>query len=78
MPMGVCLEDNNPDSIAKALVPFQTHENVVVKAQIHAGGRGKGVFTENGQHGVQVVPLNQAEQAIASMFGNTLVTKQTG
>ena len=78
MPLGVCIEDNAPDSIAKALESFNSHEKIVVKAQIHAGGRGKGVFTENGQHGVQVVPLNQAKQAIASMFNNTLVTKQTG
>ena len=78
MPLGICIEDNTPDSIAEALEFFKTHEKIVVKAQIHAGGRGKGVFVENGQHGVQVVPLNQARQAIASMFGNILVTKQTG
>ena len=73
MPLGVCLEDNAPDNIAKALEPFKTHEKVVVKAQIHAGGRGKGVFVENGQHGVQVVPWNQAKQAIASKIGRAHV-----
>ena len=78
MPLGVCLEDNAPDSITTALESFKTQEKVVVKAQIHAGGRGKGTFLENGQHGVQVVPFDQTKRAIASMFGNTLVTKQTG
>jgi succinyl-CoA synthetase beta subunit len=45
---------------------------VVVKAQIHAGGRGKG-------GGVKVVKGPQAAaEAAASMLGMTLVTHQTG
>jgi succinyl-CoA synthetase beta subunit len=45
---------------------------VVVKAQIHAGGRGKG-------GGVKVVKGPQAAaEAAAKMFGMTLVTYQTG
>jgi succinyl-CoA synthetase beta subunit len=44
----------------------------VVKAQIHAGGRGKG-------GGVKVVKsAEEAEQAAAKMIGMTLVTYQTG
>jgi succinyl-CoA synthetase beta subunit len=52
----------------------------VVKAQIHAGGRGKGTFTENpSQHGVQLVKsADEAQQAAANMLGNHLVTIQTG
>jgi len=52
----------------------------VVKSQIHAGGRGKGTFTENGdQHGVQLVKsAEEASQAAANMLGNHLVTIQTG
>lgn len=52
----------------------------VVKSQIHAGGRGKGTFSENGdQHGVQLVKsAEEASQAAANMLGNHLVTIQTG
>jgi succinyl-CoA synthetase beta subunit len=52
---------------------------VVVKSQIHAGGRGKGVFKSGLQGGVKVV--NSAQEAFEraqAMLGNTLVTKQTG
>ncbi|MGD8353598.1 MAG: acetate--CoA ligase family protein, partial [Pseudomonadota bacterium] len=45
---------------------------VVVKAQIHAGGRGKG-------GGVKVVDgAGEAEAAAESMLGKPLVTYQTG
>ncbi len=52
----------------------------VVKAQIHAGGRGKGTFIENAdQHGVQLVKsADEAKTAAANMIGNLLVTIQTG
>jgi succinyl-CoA synthetase beta subunit len=55
---------------------------VVVKAQIHAGGRGKGRFKELGDKGpggvVLVKTPEDAKAAAAKMLGNTLVTKQTG
>ncbi len=45
---------------------------VVVKAQIHAGGRGKG-------GGVRLARTNEeANQAAAAILGMTLVTRQTG
>ncbi len=52
----------------------------VVKAQIHAGGRGKGTFAEiPEQHGVQLVKsAEEARAAAANMLGNHLVTIQTG
>ncbi|KAL4464676.1 hypothetical protein ABPG74_011237 [Tetrahymena malaccensis] len=52
----------------------------VVKAQIHAGGRGKGFFKENGmQSGVQFATSPQEVKDIAEkMLGKTLITKQTG
>ncbi len=78
MPRGICIEDNCRSSIDNAIRTFKDNEKIVVKAQIHAGGRGKGTFLENGQHGVQVVNFSKAKEAIASMFNNTLVTKQTG
>jgi succinyl-CoA synthetase beta subunit len=53
---------------------------VVVKSQIHAGGRGAGRFTDdpNGKGGVRVVKPEAAREAAAAMIGHTLVTKQTG
>lgn len=52
----------------------------VIKAQIHAGGRGKGTMKEvPEQHGVEVVKnLEGAEKAARHILGNTLVTIQTG
>ena len=54
----------------------------VVKAQIHAGGRGKGKFKELGpdaKGGVRLAhSLDEVRAAAAEMLGNTLVTVQTG
>jgi succinyl-CoA synthetase beta subunit len=53
----------------------------VVKAQIHAGGRGAGHFREepNGKGGVRVArSIDEARAAAEAMLGHTLVTKQTG
>ncbi len=53
---------------------------VVVKAQIHAGGRGKGTLKENGDvRGVRVCKTPDEVRAHAeALLGNTLVTHQTG
>jgi succinyl-CoA synthetase beta subunit len=54
----------------------------VVKAQIHAGGRGKGKFKElapDAKGGVRLAKtLEEVEANAREMLGNTLVTKQTG
>jgi succinyl-CoA synthetase beta subunit len=54
----------------------------VVKAQIHAGGRGKGKFKELGpdaKGGVRLArSLDEVRAAATDMLGNTLVTIQTG
>ncbi len=52
----------------------------VVKAQIHAGGRGKGTILEHPeQHGVELVrSADNAGAAAKKMLGNRLVTIQTG
>jgi succinyl-CoA synthetase beta subunit len=53
----------------------------VVKAQIHAGGRGAGHFKDNpkGKGGVRVVKsVDAVGQNAAEMLGHVLVTKQTG
>ena len=52
---------------------------VVVKSQIHAGGRGKGTFKSGFQGGVKVASsVDEAVGFAEKMFGQTLVTKQTG
>ena len=54
----------------------------VVKAQIHAGGRGKGTFTElpeGSKGGVRLAKsVDDVRDAAGEMLGNTLVTVQTG
>jgi succinyl-CoA synthetase beta subunit len=53
----------------------------VVKAQIHAGGRGAGRFADdpNGKGGVRVVKsVADVRANAAAMLGKVLVTKQTG
>jgi succinyl-CoA synthetase beta subunit len=57
---------------AKQLISETGNEVVVVKAQIHAGGRGKA-------GGVKVVKgAAAAEEAAKALLGSTLVTPQTG
>ncbi len=51
----------------------------VVKAQIHAGGRGKGAIKENGTNGVKVGKnLEEVTDYAKKILGGTLVTIQTG
>ena len=51
----------------------------VVKAQIHAGGRGKGAIKENGINGVKVAKsLEDVQEFASKILGDTLVTVQTG
>ncbi len=51
----------------------------VVKAQIHAGGRGKGTFTNGFKGGVRVAKSPEEVREFANkMLGQTLVTHQTG
>ena len=54
----------------------------VVKAQIHAGGRGKGKFKELGSDAKGGVRLSKSVEDVETnakeMLGNTLVTIQTG
>lgn len=51
----------------------------VIKAQIHAGGRGKGKIKGSEQHGVTLVKSkDDAKKVAQAMLGGTLVTIQTG
>lgn len=51
----------------------------VVKAQIHAGGRGKGKIKETGMNGVKVGKgMDEVIDIVQKILGGTLVTIQTG
>ncbi|HEY2883356.1 MAG TPA: ADP-forming succinate--CoA ligase subunit beta [Pirellulales bacterium] len=51
----------------------------VVKAQIHAGGRGKGTVKDSPQRGVQLVKsADEAAKVAGNLLGKSLVTIQTG
>ncbi|MES2697475.1 MAG: ADP-forming succinate--CoA ligase subunit beta [Verrucomicrobiota bacterium] len=51
----------------------------MVKSQIHAGGRGKGTFTDGFKGGVKFTKSKADAQVMAgNMLGKTLVTAQTG
>ena len=61
-------------TVAEALAAYDTldSETVVVKAQIHAGGRGKG-------GGVKLAQSRDEVEALAAqILGMNLVTHQTG
>lgn len=50
----------------------------VVKAQIHAGGRGKGSIQETGSRGVTLAKgLDKVTETVKGILGGTLVTAQT-
>lgn len=52
---------------------------VVVKSQVHSGGRGKGVFKSGFKGGVKLCKTaDEVFQMAKAMLGNVLVTKQTG
>ena len=51
----------------------------VIKAQIHAGGRGKGEVKETGSRGVVIAKsVDEVAEKAKAMLGGTLVTHQTG
>jgi len=53
-------------------------EQVVIKSQILAGGRGLGKFTSGLQGGVHVINTSEVADYASKMLGQTLVTKQSG
>ena len=62
-----------------ALAKIDTSGGIMVKSQIHAGGRGKGTFTDGFKGGVKFSPTKEkALENAKAMLGNTLVTAQTG
>ena len=55
----------------KEKIKLLSSDKLVVKAQIHAGGRGKA-------GGVKLAERSKIEREAEKMFGKTLVTHQTG
>ncbi len=73
---GVAVQD--PSEIGPALERICV-DSIVVKAQIHAGGRGKGTFTDGYKGGVKLAnTCCEGAEMARRMLGNTLITKQTG
>src|SRR5207245_8955562 len=63
------------EQIAREIAPA----GIVVKAQIHAGGRGKGTFANGFKGGVHLCKTPEEAREIAGkLLGQTLVTHQTG
>src|SRR6516165_2239134 len=69
---------STPDE-AEAIALELGNIDLVVKAQVHAGGRGKGTFKNGFKGGVHVVKsAKEAREVAEKMLGQTLVTHQTG
>ena len=69
---------SSPDEAEKIARELGTND-LVVKAQIHAGGRGKGTFTNGFKGGVHLCKsAAEVREVAAKMLGQTLVTHQTG
>ena len=75
-----CFTVDEVKAAAEELIQETGIPVVVVKAQIHAGGRGKGRFIEEPElGGVNVVRgAEEAAKTAGRMLGNTLVTHQSG
>jgi succinyl-CoA synthetase beta subunit len=73
---------DTPDSALKAAEALNKETGTswyVVKAQIHAGGRGKGKVQETGSNGVVLAKsLDEVSPKAEAILGGTLVTHQTG
>jgi len=73
---------NTPHEAEEAYRQIKTQYGsnfAVIKAQIHAGGRGKGKIRETGVNGVKVVKsVDDVTDISQKILGGTLVTIQTG
>lgn len=77
VPKGVAISslDEVPKVISEA---FPDKDEVVVKSQVLAGGRGLGTFKNGFKGGVHIVKKDQVADVAGKMLGQILVTKQTG
>ncbi|MFM8716019.1 MAG: ADP-forming succinate--CoA ligase subunit beta, partial [Spartobacteria bacterium] len=74
-PGGVASTPEEAEKIAASL----NTQDLVIKAQVHAGGRGKGTFKNGFKGGVHLCKTPaEIRDTAAKMLGETLVTHQTG
>jgi succinyl-CoA synthetase beta subunit len=77
-PGEVCATAEEAKTVAGKLFA-EGYRKIIVKSQIHAGGRGRGVFKSGRKGGVKVCETTAEAYAQArNMLGQVLVTKQTG
>lgn len=73
---------DTPEKALAAAKELQTETGTkwfVIKAQIHAGGRGKGKVKETGSNGVVLAKgIDEVMAKAKAILGGTLVTHQTG
>lgn len=79
---GICIPEggvaSSPEEAYKIASGLPTRD-AIVKAQVLAGGRGKGHFTSGLQGGVQIAySPDEVKDLAEKMIGNKLITKQTG
>ncbi|KAK1141410.1 succinate--CoA ligase beta chain [Aspergillus melleus] len=76
MPKGeVARSAEEAEAVAKSL----GNDDMVIKAQVLAGGRGKGSFDNGLKGGVRVIySPTEAKMFAGQMIGHKLITKQTG
>jgi len=66
------------EQVAERLLKAGAKE-LVIKAQVHAGGRGKGHFTNGFKGGVKIsTDPKQIREYASKMIGSSLITAQTG
>ncbi len=77
---GICVD--TPDRAVDAAKKLNNETGTdwyVIKAQIHAGGRGKGKVEESGSKGVVIAKsVKEVPDKVKGILGGTLVTHQTG
>ncbi|XP_010680175.2 succinate--CoA ligase [ADP-forming] subunit beta, mitochondrial [Beta vulgaris subsp. vulgaris] len=77
VPKGIAVA--SVEEVRKAIKDtFAGQDEVVVKSQVLAGGRGLGTFKNGLKGGVHIVKADQAADLAGKMLGQILVTKQTG
>ena len=67
-----------PEEAQSVSAPLNPKGGLIVKAQVHAGGRGKGTLTSGLKGGVQICKTpEEVAKYTKEMIGFNLITKQT-
>lgn len=67
-----------PEEAKKVSIPLDPTGGLILKAQVHAGGRGKGSLTSGLKGGVKVLKTpEEVEKFTKQMIGYNLITHQT-